>query len=307
MVKNQNQYKFKEGDIHLFTVAGYTEIPGTDESFYIVENQFGGKHLLKALHYRHYNLETGTRINCLIDKINCSGKIFLEPENPIYKQNEIYDFDVIRFSKQITSTGEGENFVIVKDLFGHENMCVLPHHFNPLNTNETIKCKVVRIKKGQLYLIHPGVETTRNFLQIGKRYLFTVFEIKEIEDTKFFILHDDYSNSYALKFEMYKHYNLCLGKQIECTVTKFGADGQLKIEPDHPYYKIGKTYPFKFLRIENDPDLLNKESKIIFVLDAYGIETKLSSFDSEILNKPIPENLYCRVEGIRKGKAILSL
>ena len=36
MTSDQNQYKFTEGEIHQFKVAGYTEIPGTDESFLIL-------------------------------------------------------------------------------------------------------------------------------------------------------------------------------------------------------------------------------------------------------------------------------
>lgn len=306
MTANKNQYKFSEGEIHLFKIAGFTEIPDTNDSFFILENKFGGKHLLKASPFKHYNLNIGDHVTCRIDKINCSGKIFLEPENPFYKPGEIYDFDVIRLSTQTNSVGDKENAIIVKDRFGHENSCSLPESINPEQLAEKIKCKVVRIKKGQLFLIHTQTENTKKLLRIGEKYTFTVYEIKELNKIKYYILHDDFGNSYSLKLDMYSHYNLCIGRQVECTVTKFGSDGQLKIEPNHPHYKIGKTYPFKFLRIENDPDLLDKDSKIIIVLDVYGIETKVSAFNVEIINKPMPEYLHCLVEGVRKGKAILS-
>jgi len=307
MTTNQNQYKFTEGENHQFEIIGFTEIPETKDSFFILKNQFGGKHLLKTIHYKHYNYKVGDTINCRIDKINCSGKVFLEPENPIYKPGEIYDFEVIRFSTQLNSVGETENAIIVKDLYGHENSCPLPDNISPEEIAGRIKCKVVRIKKGQLFLIHSTTESTRKLLHIGEKYTFTVHEIKELNKVKYYILHDDFGNSYALSQDMYKHYNLCTGRQIECIVTKFGSDGQLKIEPNHPHYKIGKKYPFKFLRIDNDPDLLDKDSKIIIVLDAYGIETKVSSYKPEVLEKPMPEYLHCLVEGVRKGKAILSI
>ena len=96
---NSNQYKFQEGEIHPFKVVGFTEIPGTEESFFILQNSFGGKHLLKAISYTHYDLQIDTTINCKIDKINCSGKIYLEPENPIYKEGKIYDFKFIEISR----------------------------------------------------------------------------------------------------------------------------------------------------------------------------------------------------------------
>jgi hypothetical protein len=307
MTTNTNQYKFTEGENHQFNIIGFTEIPNTKDSFYILENKFGGKHLLKAWPFKHYNLMIGNNITCRIDKINCSGKIFLEPENPFYKLGEIYDFDVIRIATQTNSVGETENTIIVKDCFGHENSCPLPDSVNPDQIVENVKCKVVRIKKGQLFLIHAETENTRKLLQIGKKYTFTVHEIKGLNKVTYYILHDDFGNSYSLKLDMYKHYNLCIGRQVECTVTKFGSDGQLKIEPNHPHYKIGKEYPFKFLRIDNDPDLLDKDSKIIIVLDVYGIETKVSSYKPEIFDKPMPEYLHCLVEGVRKGKAILSI
>ncbi|MGE0088391.1 MAG: hypothetical protein AB7S50_02825 [Bacteroidales bacterium] len=304
---NQNQYKFTEGDFYQFKIIDYTEIPDTNDSFFILKNQWGGKHLLKAFPFKHYNLTVGIDITCRIDKINCSGKIFLEPENPFYKPGEIYDFDVIRFSTHTNSVGEKESIIIVKDRFGHENSCSMPENLNPEDIGERIKCKVVRIKKGQLFLIHSETENTRKLLQIGEKYAFTVYELKDLNGVKYYILHDGFGNSYSLKMDMYKHYNLCIGRQVECTVTKFDTDGQLKIEPNHPHYKIGKTYPFKFLRIENDPDLLDKNSKIIIVIDVFGIETKVSSFKPEIFNKPMPEYLHCLVEGVRKGKAILSI
>lgn len=307
MTSNTNQYKFSEGESHRFKIAGYTEIPNTNDSFFILENKFGGKHLLKAWPFKHYNLKIGGEVVCRIDKINCSGKIFLEPENPFYQPGKIYDFDVIRIATQTNSVGETENAIIVKDRFGHENSCPLPDSINPDQIVEKVKCKVVRIKKGQLFLIHAETENTRKLLQIGEKYKFTVHEIKDINKVKYYILHDDFGNSYSLKLDMYKHYNLCIGRQVECTVTKFGSDGQLKIEPTHPHYKIGKTYPFKFLRIDNDPNLLDKDSKIIIVLDVYGIETKVSSYKPGIFDNPIPEYLHCMVEGVRKGKAILSI
>lgn len=307
MTAIQNQYKFTEGDVHLFKIIGFTEIPGSEESFFILENPFGGKHLLKSIHYKQYNLKVGDTINCMIDKINCSGKIYLEPENPYYKQGKIYEFEVVRIIDQTNSVGENEKVILVKDSLGRENRCSLPDNISSSQIEQKIKCKVVRIKKGVLYLIHPEMESTKKLLQVGKIYSFTVKEIKNLDGIDYYILNDDFNNSYSLKTDMYKQYNLCIGRQVNCTVTKFNTDGHLKIEPEHPYYKVGRTYAFKFLRIENDNNLLDKDSKVIIVLDVYGIETKVSSYKPEIFDKPMSEYLHCLVEGVRKGKAILSI
>jgi hypothetical protein len=307
MTHNSNQYKFKEGEVHSFRITGFTEIPNTDESFFILENQFGGKHLLKSNPYIHYNLQINQELKCKIDKINCSGKIYLEPGNPIYKSGEIYDFDFIKIIDHINSVGEKEKAAIVKDQFGIELICSLPKDFKIDSKLEKLKCKVLRIKKGQLFLSHTESEIYNKSLQIGKVYSFVVFKIKQLEEqTDYYILKDKFDNSYSLKRDMYAHYGFKIGEKVECSVTKYNTDGHLKIEPIHPHYEIGKSYSFKYLRTIKDIDPLGKEENVIVVEDIYGVETKVRSFDSSKIKNPIPEYLNCKVDGIRKGKAILS-
>ena len=303
---NQNQYKFTEGENHTFKIAGYTEIPGTEESFFILENQFGGKHLLKSYHYEHYDLKKGQHVVCKIDKINCSGKIYLEPENPYYKSGDIYDFDVIKTTDQINSVGEKEHVAVVLDQFKNETTCSLPAHFNMKKLGDKISCKVLRIKKGQLFLALPEYEEEINQLKIGEKYWFTVNDVRPLQhDDEYYILKDTYGHLYSLKKDMYEHYGFSIGQHVECFVTKYNTDGHLKIEPVHPCYEVGKTYPFKFLKIIREFDPLKDEEYVIVVEDIYRVETKVRS-NKINANTKLPDMINCRVEGIRKGKAILS-
>ena len=104
---------------------------------------------------------------------------------------------------------------------------------------------------------------------------------------------------------MYEHYGFQIGQKVECVITKFNVDGHLKIEPVHPHYEIGKTYLFKYLKTISEKDPLGKEEKIILVEDVYGVETKVRTKNTAIKDS-LPEKIQCKVEGIRKGKAILS-
>ena len=306
--KNKNQYKFTEGEILQFTITGYTEIPGTDESFYILKNPFGGKHLLKAFGYEHYNLKIDQKINCKIDKINCSGKIYLEPENPIYKQGEIYNFEFVKIIDHVNSIGEKEKAAVVKDKFGKEIICSLPKDCKLSGNIKDLQCKILRIKKGQLYLAIPKSKSAINNLEIGSKYWFTVVDIKELENhIDYYILKDELSNLYSLKKDMYEHYGFGIGQKVECTVTKYNTDGHLKLEPVHPHYEIEKTYSFKYLRTVKDVDPLGEEENVIIVEDIYGVETKVRSQNISHLQKPYPKFINCKINGIRKGKAILSL
>lgn len=306
MSENNTQHKFKEGETHLFTIDGFTEIPGTEESFYILKNQSGGKHLLKSIHYKHYNLKIDQEINCKIDKINCSGKIYLEPENPVYKVGQTYSFDFIKIIDHVNSVGEKEKAAVVKDLFGEEIICSLPKDWKLSGNIKDLQCKILRIKKGELYLAIPETKTSDNKLSIGQNYWFTVIETKPLEKSiEHYILKDANENLYSLKKDMYEHYGFTIGQKVECTVTKFHNDGHLKIEPVHLHYQVGKIYSFKYLRTEKDFDPLGKEENVILVEDIYGVETKVRSRDI-ISDRKFGKTIQCKVDGIRKGKAILS-
>lgn len=302
-----NQYKFTEGETHRFKITGFKEIPGTDESFYILENPFGGKHLLKSIHFRHYNLHVNQTILCKIDKINCSGKIYLEPENPFYKEGDIYDFELLSILNQMNSVGEKEKAAKVKDQFGREVICSLPDNYDINSDNNRIQCKVLRIKKGELFLAIPDSNGQDSNLKIGNKYCFSVSDVKELEKhIDYYILKDDFGKSYALKKDMYEHYEFKIDQKVECIVTKFHSDSHLKIEPVHPHYKVGKTYLFKYIRTIVEKDPLGNKEFVILVKDIYGIETKVRS-NLDYHKTDFPEKISCRVEGIRKGKAILSM
>ncbi|HSH50159.1 MAG TPA: hypothetical protein VK982_00390 [Bacteroidales bacterium] len=301
-----NQYKFTEGENHRFTITGFTEIPETEESYFILKNPFGGKHLLKAIHYKHYNLQVNQTIPCKIDKINCSGKIYLEPENPFYKEGEIYDFDFIRVIDRVNSVGEKEKAAIVKDRFGLEQSCSLPEGRKIEKGTKHLQCKVLRIKKGELFLAVLENTKSTSKLQIGKKYCFQVTEIKKLNTIEHYILKDDFDNSYSLKKDMYAHYEFKIGQKLECAVTKYHTDAHLKIEPVHPHYKIGETYLFKYLKTIEEKDPLGNKEYVILVADIYGIDTKVRS-DLNYCKTDFPDRISCKVEGIRKGKAILSL
>jgi len=307
MKNNSTQHKFKEGETHLFTIDGFTEIPGTEESFYILRNQSGGKHLLKSNHYKHYNLKVDQEIKCKIDKINCSGKIYLEPQNPIYKAGQTYSFDFIKIIDHVNSVGENEKAAVVRDQFGIETLCSLPYDFDINVPIAELKCKVLRIKKGQLFLSYFESNKINSEIEIGQILSFTVKEIKQLEEqTEYYILKDEFDNSYSLKKDMYQHYGFIIGDTIKCTTTKYNTDGHIKIEPVHPYYKVGEYYLFKYLKTITEIDPLGNKESVILVSDYFNVDTKVRSQNIDA-NQKFGEFVECRVDGIRKGKAILSL
>lgn len=110
----------------------------------IFEDQYGIRHFLEHESYRAYNLTVSSDIKCLVAKINCTGRIYLEPEHPLYITGNQYPF-------MISSTIELSEGVqlTVKDCFNN----LINIHVNckiqdlPVIGN-TILAKVVSIKKG---------------------------------------------------------------------------------------------------------------------------------------------------------------
>jgi hypothetical protein len=116
-----------------------------DEWYYVLQDINGMKHFMPAENYKHYGFNPGDEILCKIDRINCTGRIFLEPNHPHYKEGEIYYFDVISLSDQ-----GNEKVLIVREILG--NSIEVPVYKN-MNTDlkevKKIRCIVKTITKGK--------------------------------------------------------------------------------------------------------------------------------------------------------------
>ena len=70
--------KLKEGDVLNFIIRNKILLQD-NQDYFILEDPFGQKHFIEASLYSGYELHTGQVIDCLVDRINCTGRIFLEP------------------------------------------------------------------------------------------------------------------------------------------------------------------------------------------------------------------------------------
>lgn len=74
--------------------------------YYVLIDPFGNKHLLPHEYYSHYNLKTGNTYLCKVDKINCLGRIFIEPPHPVFEEGKSYAF---KYSKTISKKHKSGN------------------------------------------------------------------------------------------------------------------------------------------------------------------------------------------------------
>lgn len=142
--------KFTEGEWHYFRVQKILEIPG-EEFYYLLKSSKGNRVLMPLKYYKHYGIEPGNEIKCRIDKINCSAKIFLEPEHPYLTNGNRYDF-IISGKNQFTDRkGRTQTCYSLKLPEGIQAKAILNDNISlPVLTH--IKATLIRIRKGILIL-----------------------------------------------------------------------------------------------------------------------------------------------------------
>ncbi len=297
---------YKEGAHVPFTIKKLIELES--EEYYVLEDTSGQKQLLEANCYKHYNFKIGNEIICRIDHINCSGKVFLEPQHPVYKENDICEFTIDKIEKTENRLKETVFHIFSEDKTGNTAVCITE---NPDEENrkkgENVLYKIERIKKGKIYLSIVN-DTTSEIMKPGVFYKFKIEAIKTLADNfDYYILSDKKSKKHLLRSDFYPHHNLKVGKTVKCRVIKYASTGYRVLEPEHPYYKIGRKYDFEFVRQTKDFKGKITGNYTIIVKDIFGDDLQFETPDSIISGEKIPKKLHCRVNDVKKGKPILEI
>lgn len=137
-------HKLQEGRSYRFNYRKKVLL-SDDNEYMVFEDPFGIKHLLPLADYTHYNLVCPSVVTCLVSRINCTGRVFLEPLHPVYQIGTIHSFGITG-----NSFRDGQRFLCTKDIFGNPveipveaSMRELP----PAGTD--IECRIAGLKKGK--------------------------------------------------------------------------------------------------------------------------------------------------------------
>lgn len=291
-LEEKKKYRFKVINIILLA----------DEEYYILLDPYGIKHVLTTKYYKNYNIQINSNIICLVDKINCSGKIFLEPEHPYYKIGKIYDFDFVKFINHKNSSGNNENIAIVKDIYDNEINLILNNSIKNTLQPKAIKCSVERIKKAEIFISPIDNNYSTNNLIEGKIYKFNVTDICKLADNEYYyLLKDTFNHQHLLEKKYYNNYKIEKGQVINCNVVRLSSKSYYYLEPEHPYYKIGKIYKFGFISIKN-----TESEKIITVEDKYANKIIIKN-NKATISENFKKNVDCKIVKIKKGRLVLEL
>lgn len=264
------------------------------KNYYLFEDEFSLKHTLPKKLYHHYGFKIGDNIRVRLDHINCDNHLFFEPENPCYKEGFSYTFKFIDYKQEINYLGFKETIAIVVDQLGTKQKVRYASKIAPVNNN--IRAHVALIKKGRLFLIADTSDSI--FLKPSSVSEFKIIDtLKTDRFGETYVVIDRNNNKHGIPVKYYCKYNIKQNKWFKAEVQKISSKGFLYIEPEHPAYKIGKTYSFKLFN-----ELTQNKQLFYFVEDCFGNIIKVLSYKADI---PPSSYLKCRIIAIKKGTPIL--
>ena len=291
-----------EHEWYQFKIYKEVDFPG-EPSVIILIDPDGYKHLLKKDYYINYNFCVGDNINCRIDKINCSGKIFLEPEHPFYKEGHSYDFDFVAEEVLINSFNEKQQVIIVSDIYG--NKLNIPAE-NALVFEGKVNCLVENIKKGKLFIMPTNSVKSIKGLKEGDWFEAQIERVITSSDNEdYYIVNDQNNNTFYLKKKYYENYNFSIGNIISCKVVKIRSPWDYIIEPKNPYYNDGNAYSFIILDKEPVLNYQQKQTYFFIFNDIFNIECKVEVNEEIYDTFNIGDSVLCLVDRVKKSKLML--
>lgn len=141
----------EEGKVYRFLAEKLLMLP--DANYFVLIDEWDRKYLLPEKYYSDYNIEIGKHIRCYVNKINCNGKIFLEPEHPIYKIGDKDVFEIYKIEERIKQKSKEHYYVALAKNTKTSKAAVLNYtDFNHINLPFSATCKVIKIKKAEVLL-----------------------------------------------------------------------------------------------------------------------------------------------------------
>lgn len=293
-ISKEKKIMFKEGQVLDLKLLKELEL-GNGKKKFLFETSSGKKLLIPVEHYKEYEFKVGQTVSCKIDRINCSGQVFLEPLNPKYKEGKVYAFKYYGYEKVITFLGDERYFAKVKD---HYNRIVkiMTSYVPDIEINSEIRCKVEQIKKGYLIL---SLEKDPTPLQLHQSYTFDYLEDKDLPNLGMCaILKDQFGGNHFFQKHIFEVYQLQSGGKLEARVEGYNRMGDYKIEPAHPIYQLSEVYNFKFVRLHREEDTENETQAVVIVEDELGKEQTITQYSSRYLARNPANKLPARVDRI---------
>ena len=150
--KYRKKLPLEQGKKYLFYFQKKVFLSG-DVEYFVAIDPFGDKHLIPTEHYTAYHLKTGEKYLCKVDKINCLGRIFIEPPHPFFEEGESYAFRYLKTIQKKHKSGNIYSYHLFEDKKGEKALM----NADDFVLDEHLKSgfhlfRVEKITKGRIFI-----------------------------------------------------------------------------------------------------------------------------------------------------------
>ena len=137
---------------YIFRIEKILKLDDNSEYFLLI-NPLGERNLMSTAYYADYHFTVGQEISARIDKINCQGRLFIEPEHPFFKISQTYLFNFLGKEKICKKNNKWINVLILLDELGEkQHLEAKDWQMSKSYLPEKLRCKVLGLKKSKLIL-----------------------------------------------------------------------------------------------------------------------------------------------------------
>ncbi|HNQ59875.1 MAG TPA: hypothetical protein PK028_05260 [Bacteroidales bacterium] len=290
--------KYKPGDIAEFEVINKKSFPD-DREYFVLQDASAMRFLLPAKRYSHYSIECGIYIKCRIDRINCNGRIFLEPFHPYLHKGSSYVFEVYSlFQSNLI------NIASLKDQLGYDYMVMLRPDYRP---SEKILCRVKKISKAKVHLVSEVANP--QWLSPPQEGLYTMKNIgiySHPSGNRFCLAYHPIFGVDLIPLNSVVDAGFEKSPFLQCFV--YTDDYEIpRFEPVPAGLWPGKEKELYFDSYDSKMDCMRGPKTIMIVNDGLGNEYEISLGNSKYITMPFGNPVKCRVKKIKKGRPVFEL
>lgn len=300
VVNDQKHPYFELGQWYDFVIKNKLNLPDNTTNLVLTDIK-GVMHLLPYALYASYGLEPGQIIRCKVDKINCTGKVFLEPAHPRYTEGETYLFRRVSVIEAENEAGERIKRLQVEDDQDQTYFIDLLKNQYDTGIPDTVACRIRLIRKARVFLnwIDEEDDNTPDY-EVGKLYDFSVSEVSHFyENETYIVLSGKDNHRHVIKEKHYRQYGIEPGSIIQCEYRGTNERRRLVLEPVHPVYIPGKVYSFEGFR-----ELIGQEMHLILT-DVFDNQIDMGEYQAGGTDEK--GEFQAEIVRIHKGIPVLKL
>ncbi len=255
-------------------------------------------YILDKKQFGNHEIAVDETIECHVDKINCSGKVFLSPNKTRSLIGSIEKYKILKIQTVEDTLGNAKYLLHLTSSSATKTQ----HITYILPTKKSQKYTIRAIEKSK-YVLEPINSTACNYTYESEIKVRIIYKTAIQNHGDYYIVEDCFKRKHIISYSKYRHYNLSIGDTLKCRIRGFDKQYNLKLEPTNPKYKLGKVYTFETIGFTDSTNESGNPIKILSVKDCLGMEATIVQLPS---NYKLEKTIRAKVYRINNGRLYLS-